>query len=552
LESCGGRHTRGEVYARLLDKLETARAALGGRVYDVLGRLFEARALRELLMEAIRYGELPEVRAALFKAVDNAVDRQRIIDLLEERALARDTMDVARVAHIREEMERAAARRLQPHFIRSFFLEAFQHLGGRAGKREAGRWEVTRVPGMLRERDRQIGLGAVVLDRYERICFEKDRINEPPVASFVCPGHPLLDSTIDVILERYRDLLKRGAVLVDDNDASEQIRVLFYLEHAIQDGRVTRSGEQQVVSQRLQFVEINSNGIARDAGPAPYLDYRPISDDEKALISEPLRAEWLTSDIEPKVMRHAVEQVIPRHVEEVKRRRLPEIDKVEHEVTARLKREISYWDHRVQDLKAQERAGKTPRLNSANAEARANELTDRLQRRLAALSRERSISPLPPLIRGGAIVVPIGLIRLSGGDRPPPKELSERDFEIERLAMDAVIDTERQLGFEPRDVSAQKAGYDIESREPEGGCLRFIEVKGRIQGADTVTVTRNEILTALNKPDAFILAIVEVDNGFAMEPRYVRQPFQREPDFGANAVIYKLNELLARAEPPKR
>src|SRR5262249_11223830 len=241
--------------------------------YDVLGRLFEARALRELLMEAIRYGELPEVRTALFKAVDNAVDRQRIIDLLEERALAHDTMDVARVAKIREEMERAAARRLQPHFIRSFFLEAFQHLGGRAGKREAGRWEVTRVPGLLRERDRQIGLGAVVLDRHERISFEKDRVNEPPVASFVCPGHPLLDATIDVILERYRDLLKRGAVLVDDNDPGEQVRVLFYLEHAIQDGRVTRSGEQQVVSQRLQFVEIDANGVTRDAGPAPYLDY---------------------------------------------------------------------------------------------------------------------------------------------------------------------------------------------------------------------------------------------------------------------------------------
>jgi hypothetical protein len=90
----------------------------------VLGRLFEARALRELLMDAIRYGELPEVREALFKVVDNTVDRQHIVELLEERALVRDTMDVARVAHICEEMERAAARRLQPHFIRSFFLEA--------------------------------------------------------------------------------------------------------------------------------------------------------------------------------------------------------------------------------------------------------------------------------------------------------------------------------------------------------------------------------------------------------------------------------------------
>jgi Domain of unknown function (DUF3883) len=34
-------------------------------------------------------------------------------------------------------------------------------------------------------------------------------------------------------------------------------------------------------------------------------------------------------------------------------------------------------------------------------------------------------------------------------------------------------------------------------------------VKGRISGAETVTVTKNEILYSLNKPDDYILAIVE-------------------------------------------
>ena len=73
---------------------------------------------------------------------------------------------------------------------------------------------------------------------------------------------------------------------------------------------------------------------------------------------------------------------------------------------------------------------------------------------------------------------------------------------------------------------------------------------GRAEGADTVTVTRNEILTALNKPAAFVLAIVAVSNGFAGEPRYLRAPFTREPDFGATSVTYKLSELLDRAAPP--
>jgi hypothetical protein len=107
----------GEVYARLLEKLETARERLGGRVYDVLGRLFQGTELRDLLVEAIRYGEQPEVKARLFEKVDAAVDQARLLDLLAERALVRDHLTVAQVADIREMMERAEARRLQPHSL---------------------------------------------------------------------------------------------------------------------------------------------------------------------------------------------------------------------------------------------------------------------------------------------------------------------------------------------------------------------------------------------------------------------------------------------------
>jgi hypothetical protein len=462
-------------------------------------------------------------------------------------------MDASRVAAIREEMERAAARRLQPHFIRTFFVEAFQRLGGRIIRREEGRFEITHVPRPIRDRDRLIGSAGPVLERYERVTFEREHVSGPPVAAFLCPGHPLLDAVIDLVLERHRELLKRGAVLVDDSDDGEDVRALFYLEHAVQDGRAGREGQQQVVSQRLQFVEVRADGRARDAGPAPYLDYRPIADEEQARVAEALQAAWLGADIEQRVLAYAVERIVPGHVAEVRERRLPEIDKVEHEVTKRLRTEIIYWDHRAQELKAQEAAGKQTRLSSVNAQARANDLAERLQRRLEELNREREISALPPAIRGGAIVVPIGLLRRRAEPAAPARELAETTAEgrdaVERLAMEAVMAAERALGREPRDVSEQKLGYDIESRDAKAG-LRFIEVKGRAEGANTVTVSRNEILTALNKPDAFILALVEVANGFAGEPRYVRRPFHKEPDFGATSVTYRLVELLASAGPP--
>jgi hypothetical protein len=253
-------------------------------------------------------------------------------------------------------------------------------------------------------------------------------------------------------------------------------------------------------------------------------------------------------------MGYAIEHIIPHHVEEVRTRRLPEIDKIEVEVTARLKKEINYWDHRAQDLKAQEDAGRKTKLSSENAQRRANDLADRQQRRLNELRKERDIYALPPNVRGGAIVVPAGMLSQLEhmGGAPPGTPDVENRLEVERLAMEAVTATERALGFEPRDVSADKVGYDIESRDPENGTLRFIEVKGRVEGADTVTATRNEILTALNKPDAFIFAVVQVNHGKASEPRYIRQPFKKEPDFGATSVTYKLKELLANSETPSR
>src|SRR5947207_8176306 len=141
---------------------------------------------------------MPEVRARLTRAIENGVDRAQLQDLLEERALAHDAMDASRVHRIREDMERAEARRLQPHYIESFFLEAFQRLGGTAKQREPRRYEITHVPAPVRNRDRLIGIGEPVLPRYERIAFEKALVapQGQPLAAFVCPGHPLLDATI--------------------------------------------------------------------------------------------------------------------------------------------------------------------------------------------------------------------------------------------------------------------------------------------------------------------------------------------------------------------
>jgi hypothetical protein len=248
---CATNTREGEVYRRLLEKLEEARKALGGKVYDVLGELFEGQALRDLLVEAIRYGEQPEKRADLFRKVEGAVDVAAIERLVAERKLTSEGMDPAAVSAIREDMERAQARRLQPHFIGAFFREAFALLGGRIAERERGRFEITRVPSVLKERDRLIGRSDPVLDRYGRVTFDKAFIPGQPQAELLAPGHPLLDAAVDVVLERFQPLLAQGGVLVDNSDPGTAPRLLFYLEHAIRDGRTARSGEPRVARQKM-------------------------------------------------------------------------------------------------------------------------------------------------------------------------------------------------------------------------------------------------------------------------------------------------------------
>ena len=548
----------GFVFQRLFAKLEEEREALGGKVFDILGNMsFDNKPLRDLLIDAIRYGNDPEVRARLNRIVDHTMNREAFQKLIDEQALTDDVMDVHIVNRIREDMERMEAHKLQPHFIESFFLEAFQNLGGKIQKRETGRYQISSVPFAVRCRDMQIGYGEPVLNRYERICFDKEYCTIPglPQADLICPGHPLLESVIDLVRERNVDVMKRGAVFIDDNDFSTEAKLLFYIEDAVQDGVILRDGNRRTISKHIHFVELKEDGTAAGAGYAPYLDYRAAAAEEYAAVRAWMGSQsWLTGDVENVAKGYAIEHLIPPHFQEVKARREAMLNKTSKAVKDRLTAEIQYWDYRAGELAMKEAAGKfNNKLNSKMAERRAEELESRMQNRLAELERERRITPMPPVITGGALVIPRGLLhRLMAA--PDPELFSQNDKQaIEYAAMQAVMEIEKSQGYRPKDVSGAKCGYDIESFIPEAlrqeqeGALRFIEVKGRAKGAETVTVSKNEILTALNKPEEFILAIVEVDEG-RTHTVYLKHPFKNAPDFTATSVNFDLADLKASSE----
>jgi superfamily II DNA or RNA helicase len=532
----------GAVFQRLFDKLEQQRTALGDQVFDVLGQSFRGKSLRDLLVEAVRYGDQPQVKARLNAVVDATVG-ESLREIIHERALVSDLLTADDVERIREEMERAEARKLQPHFVRSFFLEAFTHLGGAIREREPGRFEITHVPAELRRRDRQIGLGAPLLRRYERITFEKKLIavDGRPRSQFVTPGHPLLDGTIDLVIERYDSLLRQGAVLVDETDPGDNPSVLVYLQHAVVDGQTDAAGNRRVVSKQFDFVGVDPDGSAHHAGWAPYLDYRPATPDELALLQPVIDSGWVRSDLESAALEHGVE-LARVHLDEVRRRTLDRVERTVAAVRERLTSQIQYWDHRANQLREGELSGKLPKsgMNSAKARQRADELQARLKRRIEQLEAEGQLSPLPPIVSGGALVVPEGQLASHHGARAD--EIANHALErtvTERAAVDAVMAAERRMGHHPIEMPPNNKGYDIESKGDDG-TLWFIEVKGRIAGAETFTITRSEIGVARNKPETHILALAMISEAVAVDVRYVRRAFEEVGDLPFNTISVNL------------
>jgi superfamily II DNA or RNA helicase len=540
----------------LFEKLEVERQALGGRVFDILGEVFEDKPLKDLLIEAIRYGSDPEVRARLLKKVEGALDTQHLENIIKRNALCEEVMDEKRLFAVKEEMEKAEARKLQPFFIRAFFNQAFQQLGGELRPREPGRYEITHVPAIIRERDRQITgrdrrNADPVLRRYERVCFEKqyvrltDRVGAP-MASLIHPGHPLMQAVTDLVLEAHRNKLKQGAVLVDPSDMGITPKVMFIVDHAVKEG----ADPARIVSRRMQFVEIDPQGHAINAGWAPHLDLEPIAPADLELIEDVLAAPWIAKDLEQQALAHAGSFLVPEHFDEVRTRREQAVDKTLAAVHERLVKEINFWSDRYIKLQDDLAAGKDVRLTLENVRRTIDDLTARRESREKELLAMRHVVSATPVVLGGALVIPAGLLMQRKG-QPGWSADADARTRIERIAMQAVMDAERALGHEVIDVSAQKCGWDVTSipkaRDGRLPTSRHIEVKGRAKGQTTITVTRNEILYGLNQADKFILAIVLVDGDQHEGPYYIRKPFTQEPDWAVTSINLDLDALLARA-----
>ncbi|QAY71610.1 helicase-related protein [Xylanimonas protaetiae] len=526
----------GEVFLRLLEKIDEMRRAYGGKVFDVLGEAFAETPLRNLLKDAIQYGERIEVRERMHQVIDASI-ADGIKDLLDERALASDHLGEADLASLRAAMDEARARRLQPHYIELAFKAAFARLGGRIARREQGRYEIGNVPQHIRA-----SKYGPIATRYDRVTFDLGRtdVEGTPRADLLAPGHPLHDAVVDEAIRNFGGALNSGTVLV--SATLEEPALLVGVVEEVADA----TGAS--VAKRFGYAYVDAHGTITPAGPAPYLDCVAAPDSD--IVTAARAMLWL-SEAEDAATSWIIANQLPEYLAEVQPRRLAELERTRELVTRRLESER---DRLVMDAIVageDERAGKKPKESADSLNRKAVDLDTRLRRRLETLDQQVLMSTKPPLINTAALVLPLAMVQ---GEVPAAAPMHAKETkEVERRGVDLVLARERELGRKPVEQAFNNKGFDILSTDAAGDTYR-IEVKARIDGATDFFVTHNEVLTGKNAAPRYRLALVKVAPAGAAhdDVRYLEDPFATTDlgDFDATGVRGDWAKTWAKGRSP--
>lgn len=526
----------GDVFVRLLAKIEEQRKAYGGKVFDVLGEAFSETPLRQLLLDAIRYGELPEVRAKMHEVIDHKVS-DGLKELLDERALASDHLADADLAKLRAAMDEARARRLQPHYIELAFKAAFTRLGGRIAKRERGRYEIANVPAQIRASKYQ-----PIATKYDRVTFDLEHVHSEELAraDLLAPGHPLHDAVMDEAIRHFGGTLNSGTVLV--SATLEEPHLLVGVVEEVADA--TGAG----VSRRFGYAYVDSLGTVTPAGPAPYLDC--VAAPDTPAVTAARQLPWL-ADAEDRANSWIITTQLPEYLAEVQPRRAAELAKCRDLVVKRLEGERDRMLLDAAVAAEKEQAGEKPKESAESLNRKAVELDARLRNRLELLDKQSLMSTKPPRIVTAALILPVAMV---DGELPASAPIHAKETkEVERRGVDLVMSTERALGRMPVEQPFNNKGFDILSSDSGGDTYR-IEVKARLDGAKDFFVTHNEVMVGKNAVPRYRLALVRVDprGSDHDQVRYLDNPFASTDlgDFDATGVRGDWNKMWNKGTEP--
>ena len=524
----------GQVFTRLLEKLRQQKQDLGDRVFDVLGELFDSMSLKDVLIDSIR-DDGEKKKHFLMDRIDMAMERRHIEEVISKNALCKSDFGGDNLLQVKQKMDEAEAKRLQPCYVSAFFENAFRFLNGTYMPKEKGRFQIKQIPITLRNYQAETRSGLKIRDiiprSYERVCFDKDRIDlsteikKYPRAEFLHPGHPLMQAIIAKTLESCQDVINLGAILVDDlDDLTDKPRILSLVDL----GAKESNAEQRYAARQMLFLTTNCEGKVVDAGPAPHLDLRPMTTEERGLVKPLLSDLTSVKNENEAVMAEAVRRN-EAFFREILQSRKERVELEKSQIEERLSDAIKKNNAKRVQLKMRTHPKPTDAANIKKLQLQINELTSRKERRLAQLTSEEKLLSMAPVICGSALVLPKGLFLKLLGKSVSAVDVAARK-RIELCAMKAVTDAEKALGNIVYDCSKENKGWDIESTVPSTGEVRYIEVKGVSHITKEVTVSRNEWLKGHNLGNKFLLAFVVVNGDGYGEPSYIRNPFTNQPD----------------------
>ena len=548
----------GQVFTRLFEKIEQQREVYGDQVYDVLGDSFVSTSLRDLLMTAIKSDSDPAHKEYMNSVIDHDIGNQ-LKSVLDERKLVGAEWDETSNKEIKELMELSRARKLQPWFVHAFFKAALEKYGGRMSRREEGRFQISYMPSSIRGQEYD-GKGTIQKE-YERVTFDKRHIHldDKRPALLISPGTPLLTAVVEKILSDYGDTLDKGAILLDQNDLSANLRLLLYFDHKISDRR-GKYGNVNVVSRRFHYVEVDEIGNLSVPGNEPYMSYELPKPEMLTKLKGHIDTDWIDQAFENKAQEWAIQNLAEQHFEEIRKITEARVDKTKEAVETRLKLEIDYWGERADKVRKMEEKGYAEYTNSDKLRERAIDLEVRLGQRQLEIDQERHLNNNPPYIVGAALIVPQGLIDKAVGFEPTEEEAKQAEqaevdrMKTDRRAMEAVLAAEKSLGRVPEAQDHNNPGYDILSVDPQTGTHYFIEVKGHLPQTKEITVSAPQVQKAKSNPERWLLAVVSVpeETSAESEVRYLVEPFKKVTmHFAQTKLSLKVKDLLKEAVEPQ-
>ncbi len=475
-----GNTREGQVLERLLDRLWEIRKELGtDQVFDVVGEVFSANLLERYFRDL--YAGRTTFQALLDRVVKDAdLESFHRITSSTLEGLAKRELNLSVILGRTAE---AKERRLVPEVVQEFFLQAAPVAGLVPPKSKDGVFTVGRVPrGILSVGQRLESRFGPLGKEYRSITFDKKYLTDDPTLEWVTPGHPLFEAVREEIWERAQEDLRNGAVFFDLNRTAPG-RLEVY-SASIADGR------GRALHERLFVVEVGGSGDFQIRQPTVFLD----------LIPAPTGTVTHDSTIDRGAIENfLLELSLEPFLAEVKAERDKELETIARHVELSLNTLIDREQRKIADYWERQQKGEELSGVVKQTEDRLDDLNVRLERRREELQQEKQLTLGDLTHIGSAWALP----HPERSDYAP----MVRDEEIERIAMEEAMHYEKEKGWQPEDVSGQDRGFDILSRYPSSGTVRFIEVKGRA-AVGAVVLSRNEYKTAERLTQDYWLYVV--------------------------------------------